>query len=226
MLFPSPSMWKMVKDTPNHVTVNMIGLAQTSHKIFKNGDVPIFPVVLNTPYPLQYSVLTIIVIVPVSQYATSAGRLIKYVYDRTFSASVLHLDPQSSRHWVIFPWISYCTKVGSVTCKLAYEYINITYLDTIYRYINSIFVYLQWDTSFPILWRYGVLHKKFQTHWHIPNHKINIIPRNTRNYMNLSRNITGTFLKHMYQRVFRLIIFLCNTDCLTINVVTPSHQIK
>ena len=55
MLFPSPSTWNIVKDTPNHVPMNVIGLAQTSPKILKDGDVPIFPVVLSTPYPLQLS---------------------------------------------------------------------------------------------------------------------------------------------------------------------------
>ena len=44
MFFPSPSTWKMVKDAPNHVLVNMIGLAQTSREIIKDGYVPIFPV--------------------------------------------------------------------------------------------------------------------------------------------------------------------------------------
>ena len=45
----------MVKDGPNHVPMNMIGLAQTSLKIIEDGDVPIFPVVLSTPYSLQSS---------------------------------------------------------------------------------------------------------------------------------------------------------------------------
>ena len=46
MLFPSASTWKMVKDAPNHVPMNMIGLAQTSREIPEDGDIPIFPVVL------------------------------------------------------------------------------------------------------------------------------------------------------------------------------------
>ena len=54
MLLPSPSTWKMVKDAPNHVPINMIGLAQTSRKILKEDDVPIFPVVLSTPYSSQF----------------------------------------------------------------------------------------------------------------------------------------------------------------------------
>ena len=49
MFFPSPSTWKMVKDAPNHVPMNMIGLAQTSREILEDGDIPIFPVVLITP---------------------------------------------------------------------------------------------------------------------------------------------------------------------------------
>ena len=49
MFLPSPSTWNMVKDAPNHVPMNMIGLVQTSRKILEDGDVPIFPVVLFTP---------------------------------------------------------------------------------------------------------------------------------------------------------------------------------
>ena len=54
MFFPLPSMWKMVKDAPNYVPMNMIGLAQTSRKILEEGDVLIFPVVLSTPDSLQF----------------------------------------------------------------------------------------------------------------------------------------------------------------------------
>ena len=39
----------MVKDDPNHVPTNMIGLAQTSREILDDGDIPIFPVALITP---------------------------------------------------------------------------------------------------------------------------------------------------------------------------------
>ena len=49
MLFPSPSTLKMVKDSPNHVPMNMIGLDHTSREIPEDIDVPIFPVVLSTP---------------------------------------------------------------------------------------------------------------------------------------------------------------------------------
>ena len=45
----------MVKDAPNHVTMNMIDLAQTAREILEVGDVPIFPVVLSTPDTLQLS---------------------------------------------------------------------------------------------------------------------------------------------------------------------------
>ena len=83
MFFPSPSTWKMVKDAPNHVLMNMIGLSQTSLKILEDGDVPIFPLVSITPYSLHLTV-----IVPVSNYLPSAWRLIQYVYDCTFSASM------------------------------------------------------------------------------------------------------------------------------------------
>ena len=46
MLFPSPSTWKMMKDAPNHVPMNMIGFDQTSREILEDGDVPVFLVVL------------------------------------------------------------------------------------------------------------------------------------------------------------------------------------
>ena len=45
----------MVKYAPNYVPMNMIGLAQTSREILEDGDVPIFLVVLSTPYSLQLS---------------------------------------------------------------------------------------------------------------------------------------------------------------------------
>ena len=87
MFLPSPFTCKMVKDAPNDVTTNMIGLAQTSREILKDGDDPIFPSVLITS---DYLHLT--VIVPVSHYPSSARRLIQYVYDRTFSASMQHKE--------------------------------------------------------------------------------------------------------------------------------------
>ena len=49
MFFPLPSTWKMLKYAPNHVPMNMIGLAQNSQEILEDGDVPIFPVVLINP---------------------------------------------------------------------------------------------------------------------------------------------------------------------------------
>ena len=55
MFFPSPSTWNMVKDTTNHVPMNMIGLAQISLEILEGGDVPIFTVVLSTPDYLQFN---------------------------------------------------------------------------------------------------------------------------------------------------------------------------
>ena len=53
MFFPSTSTCKMVKDAPNRVPMNTIGLAQTSHEILEDGDVPIFLLVLSTLDPLQ-----------------------------------------------------------------------------------------------------------------------------------------------------------------------------
>ena len=55
MFFPSPSTWNMVKDAPNHVPMDMIGLAQTSREILDDGNVPIFLVGISTPDPLQIS---------------------------------------------------------------------------------------------------------------------------------------------------------------------------
>ena len=39
----------MVKNAPNHIPMNMIGLAQTSGEILKSGDILIFPVILIIP---------------------------------------------------------------------------------------------------------------------------------------------------------------------------------
>ena len=55
MFFPSPSTWKMVKDAPNHVPMNMVGLAHTSREIPEDGVVPIFPVVISIPYSKQFN---------------------------------------------------------------------------------------------------------------------------------------------------------------------------
>ena len=45
----------MVKDAPNHVPMDMIGLAQTSREILEYSDVPILLVVVSTPDPLQFN---------------------------------------------------------------------------------------------------------------------------------------------------------------------------
>ena len=74
-----------MKDAINHVPMNMIGLAKTSREILEDGDVPIFPVVLITPYFLQLTVN-----VSVSHYPPSVWRLIQSIYDIMFSASVQH----------------------------------------------------------------------------------------------------------------------------------------
>ena len=55
MLFSSPSLCKMVKEAPNRVPMNMIGLAQTSREILEDVDVPIFLVGLSTPDTIQLS---------------------------------------------------------------------------------------------------------------------------------------------------------------------------
>ena len=46
----------MVKDTPNNILMNMVGLDQNSREILEDGDILIFPVVLSTPKALQISV--------------------------------------------------------------------------------------------------------------------------------------------------------------------------
>ena len=55
MFLPSPSTWNIVKDVPNNVPTNMIGLSLTSREILEEGDVPILMVVLSTPDSLQLS---------------------------------------------------------------------------------------------------------------------------------------------------------------------------
>ena len=55
MFLPSPFTWKMVKDAPNHVPMNMIGLEKNLREIIEEGDVPILPVVLNNPDYLQFN---------------------------------------------------------------------------------------------------------------------------------------------------------------------------
>ena len=37
MLFPSPSTWNMVKDSPNYIPENMIGYAQISREILEEN---------------------------------------------------------------------------------------------------------------------------------------------------------------------------------------------
>ena len=44
----------MAKDDPNHIPMNMIGLAHTSYEILEDGDLPILPVILITPKDLRY----------------------------------------------------------------------------------------------------------------------------------------------------------------------------
>ena len=79
----------MVKDAPNHIFQNMIGSAQTSRKILKDGEISIFPVILIT--------LTCMVLMTGpklgSHYPPSARRLIQYVYERIFSAGMRDSPP-------------------------------------------------------------------------------------------------------------------------------------
>ena len=46
----------MVKDAPNHIPMNIIGLSQTSREIIEDGDILIFMVILITPKALRYIV--------------------------------------------------------------------------------------------------------------------------------------------------------------------------
>ena len=46
----------MVKDAPNHITMNIIGLAHTSRETLKDNDILEFPVVLITPKVLRPTV--------------------------------------------------------------------------------------------------------------------------------------------------------------------------
>ena len=55
MFLPLSSMWKMVKDAPNHVMMSMIGLAQTSREILEDSDVPVLQLGISTPDSLQSS---------------------------------------------------------------------------------------------------------------------------------------------------------------------------
>ena len=48
----------MVKDAPDHISMNMIGLSQTSSKILKDSDILIFPVIVITTKSFQPSVST------------------------------------------------------------------------------------------------------------------------------------------------------------------------
>ena len=43
----------MVKDAPNNIPMNMIGLDQTSREILKDGDIIVLPVFLITPRDLR-----------------------------------------------------------------------------------------------------------------------------------------------------------------------------
>ena len=65
----------MVKDAPNNIPMNIIGKAQTSREILKDGGILIFPVVLIT----QTRMVDISVPNSVSRYPPSLWILIQYV---------------------------------------------------------------------------------------------------------------------------------------------------
>ena len=85
MFFPSPSGWEMEKDAPNQVPMNVIILAQTSHKILEDGFVPIFPVVISTPYSLQFK--WDCTGIPLSAFCME---VIQSLYDCKYKSSVQH----------------------------------------------------------------------------------------------------------------------------------------
>ena len=65
----------MVKDAPNNIPMNIIGKAQTSREILKDGGILIFPVVLIT----QTRMADMSVPNSVSRYPPSLWILIQYV---------------------------------------------------------------------------------------------------------------------------------------------------
>ena len=80
-VIPFNSTWKVAKDAPNYIPMNMIGSAHTSREIFKKSDVPMFLVVLITLKALKEP------LPPLGSYYTpSALSLIQYLYDPIFSA--------------------------------------------------------------------------------------------------------------------------------------------
>ena len=84
MFFPSPYTWNMVKDAPNHVPMNMIGLSQNSREILEDGDAPILPLVLSTPYSLHFCDRTII---PLSTFCTEVNTICIWQYVQYQSAT-------------------------------------------------------------------------------------------------------------------------------------------
>ena len=76
----------MVKDVPNYITTNMIGLAHTSCKILDDSDNLILPVVLIIPKALRHSVSTNNRPRSGSHNPPSELRFIKSVYERIFIA--------------------------------------------------------------------------------------------------------------------------------------------
>ena len=55
-VIPFTSTWKILKDAPNHIRMIMVGLAQISRDILKDGDIIIFPLILITPKSLRPSI--------------------------------------------------------------------------------------------------------------------------------------------------------------------------
>ena len=83
-----------MKNTSNHITMNMIGLAHITQKILMGGDILISLVVLIAPKALRPSVYTKNSSQSGSNYPHSMRRLMQYVYDRILSSIVKQvIDP-------------------------------------------------------------------------------------------------------------------------------------
>ena len=97
-----------MKDAPNHILMNMIGSAQTSHKILEDSDIVIFPVSLITPKALRYNCSLL-----GSYYPPSACRLIQSLYDCTFSASMRQHDMMRHKSCATM-WLILCLRLKGI----------------------------------------------------------------------------------------------------------------
>ena len=80
----------MLKDDPNHILMNIIGLSHTSPEILKDGDILILPVVLITPKALRPIFQTNNRCQLGSHYHLLQGGQYNLYMTRTFSSRVQH----------------------------------------------------------------------------------------------------------------------------------------